>query len=367
MWRSVRAPEWPLRVYRGLIWRVWLWARGRYYLRPGTFIRRGEVWLHADAPLPNGLEPKADRPGIKNWMWPIGKRPLLSLIGPVRRFTAPPNARGGYEAVLDKGGSVLAIDPPGGRTCRAGRDLIFSETYETTRQKLQQHVRGPKFHIPRDRRSLHEEWVAGVPLRQVPPESAIRVARQLLEGYEGLIRSASWSVPFSEYYRALVEAVPDQEVKELIESAVSSSGVLNALDRVALIPSHGEAGWHNIVVHRSGAVLIDWETKTVGWKPFWVDVLSVAGAPNGEMWRKGYFESVLSQVWSAGGGEYSAFSSRLDRIRALKMLSHVARRTTTVEKEDDSISVQAIEGSGLPRLWNQDQRRRVRDRVKRLA
>lgn len=247
-------------------------------------------------------------------------------------------------------GGVLLLDP-GRAVVRSLEGTTDPDRYTALRRRLARHVPSPRFVV--DGRLVHEEFVDGRPVHDLPPEEEVRAVRALAGAYTVLTRQEA-----QDDGRGIVAAA-----LTLVGGASLPAGFPRP-DRLAavgpgatawpVVPSGADPQTKNVVVRPDGTpVVIDLGLMVLA--PCFVFPLGLVASARGPVlgaYRDGALDDVLAPLVEAAGGTFDATPTGRRDLLALWAVTttwYEARRLDAVGHPDRVVRLLAELWAGLDR------------------
>lgn len=343
----------PSEVADFVRWRRSLFREGsRVNWRVGRFERCGRLWRHENVNIPSTLKAKSEMDRRKPRSPVSGARQRIRYLGPKKSFhVRHGQVEQGTTIALDKGGQLLAIDLEQKMTRRLGPSVHFTREYEDIRNALQSKLPSPNFNIDQSRDILTEDWLDGQPLLSLPPKETISIKEVMTKQFLEHVPTGSLEVETGRYLDLLLSPLRERDIRDFLSSWVEEFGLIDRIPTSLISPSHGEPGSHNTVVANGRPFVVDWEPKSVGYRPEWMDLLSVL--PRDISGISLLDLSVDSRTREAANDRISPLvecvASKEGRA-LMGALREVARTTTTVVS-DRGLAIMHIDPRGPTIPW----------------
>jgi hypothetical protein len=272
-----------------------------------------------------------------HWLPEAKHAPTLSRLRP-RIHVRPPTGRSQSTGspkgriVLEKSSQWLIFTPGVSVTRRLSRP-IDAIRYRDLRTALARHVDSPSFAVSSDGLSIMEEWVEGSMLRASEPDEAVERIGGLVGGYRHLVvesGSGSTEGEVQGYVATMIEAAARSPLDAGLQAILQSSRFRRAASVGPAIASHGEAGAHNVLAAGPRTVLIDWEPKHLGLRPFWCDVVMLVTAVRRRTGSVRGLDEEVHLLLSAAEVTDDGLFSDPEMTAAAGAFAHLCRRTTMV-------------------------------------
>jgi len=296
-------------------------------LEPGRYRWHGSVLVRIGETPPSWLS------DTKYSTTPLRLRSQVHLRPARSRSEATDSARGCI--VLEKSSQWLIFAPGVSVTRRLSRP-IDAIRYRELRAAMAPFIDSPSFTVSCDGRSIVEEWVDGFPLRTLDPDEAVGRLQGLVRGYRRLVEAsrACGDAGEAEGYVATMLKVAARSALDVeLQAYLQGRSFRRAVSMGPVTASHGEAGGHNVRAVGPHTVLIDWEPKHLGLRPFWCDVVMLVSSVAGRTGSFGQLRDEIRLLLSSAGAVDDELFSDAEMTAAAAAFAHLCRRTTLIRTE----------------------------------
>jgi hypothetical protein len=317
-------------------------------MRSGSYRRSGRLWLHDTESVPAWMP-------TKKAFGPDPHPPAVgegfgSSMGPCAHLVNRSGGTSGASIFLDRGNLFLAVAPSSGWMIRWISSPIRADFYAMVRSEAQRCISSPWFAVEQAGHAIRDGWVKdAIPALRLSPQERLGHVRRLLDELEALVAAGSPTragVTTQMFTEELLRAIPHRRLDVGLRSVLASEEFLRAASGGKLVPSHGDLGAHNFLVSDGRHVVVDWEPKNVGIRPFWCDVSRVLTS-DPEALRSGVFDAHIERIWRAAGLSADGVLANRDHLAAFGAVERLSRRTT-VELGPSSRPVVGLSISGQP-------------------
>jgi len=308
-------------------WAVWVRSllRSRSF-RPGVYRLVGVTWVRdSDREVPAQLADGKSNPRtrrVSHAQWILPSRPIRNLRGV-----------GTFDYLVQKADQGLLLAPEAGVVRRVGPGVVVDGRYEVLRNRLGAFVGSPAFTVDFKRQTIDEEYVEGRICNQEGVEERVASTKHILRSIASLVESERGGEVrgrdrTSDFLRLMFATCTPQALPAELGQISESFMFARIFGSGPVIPSHGEVGPHNVLHAQNGYLLIDWEPKSLGVRPFWADACNAIQAAGWPLFLEGRFDEQLSQLWSVAGFESHEWTKLRDQVAAGAAVAALSRRVT---------------------------------------